>query len=140
MPLLNPPRRLRVLALILFAALAANLFYHGAQPYAVGLIPPPWDKLAHLFVFGGFAGLTWVALGGVSLANWLAPLAAVVVGLADEFWQGFHPGRSVDVKDVVADLVGGVLVVLVLAWLRRSVVRRHGLGRASAGPGEPAIR
>jgi hypothetical protein len=28
-----------------------QLFYLGAQPFAAGLIPVPWDKLAHLAVF-----------------------------------------------------------------------------------------
>jgi hypothetical protein len=37
-----------------------QLFYLGAQPFAAGLIPAPWDKLAHLAVFAVLTTLLWI--------------------------------------------------------------------------------
>ena len=54
-PLLFPPRWMRLFALLSFVLVAAKLPWHGAQPSAVGAIPPPWDKLAHVVVYGGRA-------------------------------------------------------------------------------------
>jgi VanZ family protein len=117
--LLAPPRWLRLLALLAFALVAVNLFWHGAQPYAVGLFRPPWDKLAHAVVFGGFAALAWIGLGGTRpRADLLAPLAALALGAADEWAQSMHPGRSVGLDDLAADFAGALLAVTVLAVLR----------------------
>ncbi|MFN9772183.1 MAG: VanZ family protein [Burkholderiales bacterium] len=123
--LVHPPRWIRVLALLAFVAIAANLFWHGAQPYAVGAIPAPWDKLAHLVLYGGFSAAAWVALGGARpTADLLAPIVAVSVGLLDEYAQSFAPGREVGLDDLFADSVGAVAAVLVLTALRDLVRRR----------------
>ncbi len=45
------PTETRWLCLALAAAVTFQLFYLGAQPFAAGLTPVPWDKLAHLAVF-----------------------------------------------------------------------------------------
>lgn len=117
--LTDPPPWLRLAAIALLAALAVNLFYQGAQPYAVGLIPSPWDKLAHLMLFGGLAALAWVALGARGAGAHLGAIAiAVAVGLLDEAAQSLLPGRSVDVVDIVADIGGAVFIVLLLVALR----------------------
>jgi len=123
---LFPPRWLRLVAMLVFVVVAANLFWHGAQPYSVGLVPPPWDKLAHVIAFGGFGGTAWVILGGTRpAADVLAPLAAVAVGIADEFAQQFNPGRGVSGADIAADAIGAILVVLALALLRERLRRHH---------------
>jgi VanZ family protein len=126
MPLLRavlfPTRWMRMLALLAFVFVLANLFWHGAQPYAVGVVPAPWDKLAHLTVYGGFGALAWVMLGGGRpTADVLAPMAAVLVGVADEFAQSFNPGRVVGLDDLIADAIGAVLVVATFALLRERV-------------------
>jgi VanZ family protein len=125
--ILFPSRRLRVLAVAAFVAAAALLLHQGAQPHAVGLIPAPWDKLAHLGVFGAFAATAWVALGGVApLADRLAPALALAIGVVDEIAQGFAPGRHVDATDLLADAAGALLAVWLLARLRdrRAATRR----------------
>lgn len=117
--LTDPPAWLRAGAATLLVALAANLFYHGAQPYAVGLIQPPWDKLAHAVLFGGVAGLAWVALGGRGrIADLGAFVVAAGIGAIDEAVQSLLPGRSVDAVDLVADVVGAALAVWLLRTLR----------------------
>jgi VanZ family protein len=76
---------------------------------------PPWDKLAHLIVFGGYAGLAWVVLKG---ASQLVPvLVAGLISLLDEVMQYYSPGRTADFRDIVADLMGALIVVLVLKAL-----------------------
>ena len=118
-PVLFPPRWMRLLALLAFAFVAANLFWHGAQPYAVGAVSEPWDKLAHLVLYGGFGGAAWVMLGGGRpTADVLAPMAALLVGVADEFAQSFSPGRVVGLGDIAADAIGALLAVMTLVWLR----------------------
>jgi VanZ family protein len=44
---------------------------------------------------------------------------ALLYGITDEWHQSYVPGRSPDVRDVVADTVGAVLAMLVVAWLVR---------------------
>lgn len=126
MPLfvLFPPRWARVLALCGFATIAGLLFWQGAQPHAAGLLDPPWDKVAHLLAFGTFGGLAWVMLGGTRpAADVLAPLAAIAVGIADEWMQTRLPGRHPGFDDLAADTIGALSVVLLLALLRE---RRRG--------------
>lgn len=123
-PVLFPPRWMRVLALAGLALVVVNLFWHGAQPYAVGLFQAPWDKLAHLTLYGGLAAAAWIGLGGGRpTADLLAPMAAVAIGVLDEFAQRFSPGRAVGVDDLAADALGAILAVAVLAALRERMRR-----------------
>ena len=125
--LLRPSSPIRLAALLLFTLVVLNLFYHGAQPYSVGLVPAPWDKAVHATLFGGLATLIWVMLGGRRpLADLLAPLGAMGVGVVDEWAQSFVPGRGVDAADLIADAVGALLAVGVLATLRRRAALRRG--------------
>jgi VanZ family protein len=50
-------------------------------------------------------GLTFLVLGSV--------------GVVDETLQRHIPGRHSDWRDYLADLAGGILVLVVLWWLRR---------------------
>jgi VanZ family protein len=45
-------------------------------------------------------------------------MAAVIIGVADEFAQSFNPGRVVGLGDIAADAIGALLVVTTLVWLR----------------------
>jgi VanZ family protein len=135
MPLLRlvvfPPRWMRLLALLAFTFVAANLFWHGAQPYAVGLVQPPWDKVAHFVLYGGFGGTAWVLFGGARpTADLLAPMLALAVGVADEFVQSLNPGRDVGLPDLAADLAGALFAVAVLVVVRERLRRRPALARA----------
>ena len=126
MPLLRtvvfPPRWMRLLALAGFVLVAANLFWHGAQPYAVGAVPAPWDKLAHVVLYAGFSGAAWVVLGGGRrTVDVLAPLAAIALGVLDEFAQSFSPGRQVGFWDLAADATGAILAAMLLASARRAL-------------------
>ena len=99
-----------------------GLWVGGAQPVAVGLIPTPWDKLAHACVYGLMAAAIGLASG---LRGWRMVLTALVsvilVGVLDEWHQMSLPGRSPGWDDLLADGIGGLLGVAVLGWRRRAV-------------------
>jgi len=108
--LIKQQRALRVLALLLAVGLPLGLFVGGAQPVAVGLIPSPWDKLAHASVFALLAAALGYASGlrGARLLA-LAFGGAVAVGALDEWHQSTLPGRSAGLDDLAADAVGAAL-------------------------------
>jgi hypothetical protein len=51
------------LALLVAIVMIASLIRLGETSLAVGLIPHPWDKLAHAATFGTIAFSLWLALG-----------------------------------------------------------------------------
>jgi len=98
---------LHVLALFIAAVLLALYFWGNSQPEAAGLVPAPWDKLAHLTWYAVLAGLLllglgrrawpWVLVGTLLLAGW------------DEWHQFALPGRSPGIDDWLADALGVVV-------------------------------
>jgi VanZ family protein len=86
------------------------------------------DKDAHALLYAGLAVLILRALSG---GRWLAAATAsgaaavglaALYGISDEFHQRFVPGRTADVFDWFADVVGaslGVVAVLVIARIAR---------------------
>ena len=121
----NVQRALRLSAVLLAVGLPLGLYFGGAQPVAVGLIPSPYDKLVHAGVFAVMAGAIGYASG---LRRWpmllLAWLGAVAVGVLDEWHQISLPGRNASMDDLTADAVGAAIGALALlardrtkAWL-----------------------
>lgn len=104
----------------------ANLFYLGAKPFAVGLIPSPWDKLAHLASFGLLAGLLW--LGGLRKQSAWVVVVVTLIGAADELHQHFLPGREGDPFDVLADVLAALWAVAILNGIDRMLARRRERG------------
>ncbi len=112
--------------------LVAGLFVGGAQPMAVGLFTPPWDKVVHASLFGVLATLLAVALRGAHLLHgrnaigmsqallWAA-LLALMVGGADEIHQLWLPGRSAGWDDLLADATGIALGLGGLRWVWQRV-------------------
>ena len=113
-------RALRLAAITAAVGLPMGLFYGGAQPVAVGLIPAPWDKLAHVAVFAVLAGAIGFASGlrGARMW-WLAFAVALAVGAADEWHQLSLPGRGPGWGDLLADAVGAALGATALRWRAR---------------------
>lgn len=95
--------KIRWLALIVALLMLAALFVGGAQPQAVGLIPAPWDKLAHATFFFVFA---FLLSRFVSLPIAVVIVLSLLVGAADEIHQSFLPGRVAGWEDWLADAVG----------------------------------
>lgn len=108
-------RHLRLVCVLLAAGILLGLFGLGAQPVAVGLVPVPWDKVAHGLVFAVLAAAMGLASG---LRGWrmvlLAVGAALLIGALDEWHQMFLPGRQAGLDDLAADVAGGLAGALVL--------------------------
>jgi hypothetical protein len=115
--LVDPSPRLRAALVALAAFGVLVLFLLGTRDDAWRFIPPePFDKLAHVLVFGGFAAVAWLIGGGRFVVVPL--LAAMAVGFADEGLQAFTPGRDPDWRDLVADFAGAFAAVAMLQLLR----------------------
>lgn len=59
---MNRTNAIRLVALLACIAFVTGLFIGGAQPVAVGLVPVPWDKIAHLASFGMLTFMVELAL------------------------------------------------------------------------------
>lgn len=110
-----------VFYLLAAAVLVVTLFWGGRQPFAVGLFPGPFDKVAHSAYFATLGLLLWFGSGG----RWpvLLFLAASAVGGLDELHQATLPGRQAGLDDFLADAVAAGLVISVLAWYRPELER-----------------
>ena len=110
-----------MLTVLLAVAFVLALLIGGAQPVAVGLVPAPWDKLAHGTVFALLALSLGLASGG---GGWrvllLAFAGALLVGVLDEWHQIFLPGRSAGLDDLLADAVGAAIGAMVARALADS--------------------
>jgi VanZ family protein len=116
----------RWICLLLAALLLFHLFYLGAQPQAAGLIPAPWDKLAHAAVFGAFAALLWIASDGRMPLTVLALLVAAAAG--DELRQATLPGRTADAVDFLVDVGAGAVAIGLLALRGSTRPQRRSAG------------
>lgn len=114
----------RVAAAIAFLIAGTGLFILGAQPIAVGLFSPPWDKLAHIGTFaliGCAAGVASGSRGWLRAACCVA--GALALGVADELHQVYLPGRSASWADLVADAAGGIAGAALLHFVQIVQVR-----------------
>lgn len=116
---------LRRLSLLLALAWMAVLFYLSHQPTLdTPSLFPGQDKLFHMLAYGvlGFfllGSLAPASDGFTAIQIRGSILIASLYGISDEFHQYFVPGRSSDVWDWVADTLGAVIAVSLLAWLSR---------------------
>lgn len=98
--------------------ITALLFYLGAQPFAAGLIPSPWDKIAHFIVFATITTLLW--LGSTGRKPLLVLAMVCLIGILDEWRQARLPGRSMDMADLAVDISAAILTLIVLQAMRRN--------------------
>lgn len=112
---MNRTSAIRLLALLACVAFVTGLFVGGAQPVAVGLIPAPWDKLAHLVSFGVLTVLIELALRPRA---WLLIALPMMVSAADEIHQAYLPGRFASVEDWLAGTVGACIAYALLRHTR----------------------
>ena len=111
-------------------ALLSLFVWGGGQPEAAGLIPQPWDKLAHLAWFATLSGLLLLGLG----RRWALGVAlfCLSVALWDEWRQLSLPGRSAGWDDLLFDGLG----IGVGVWLAM-IFRRGGLNGFVVRAGQP---
>jgi hypothetical protein len=99
-------------------SIAAGLLLGGRQPIAVGLIPAPWDKLAHATVFALLTLCLWIGSGSRSALG--AALGAAAIGVLDELQQSALPGRQAGFDDLAVDVAAaGATAVIIFVALRR---------------------
>ena len=116
---------LRRLSLLLALAWMAVLFYLSHQPtLETPALFPGQDKLFHALAYGVLGFLLLGSLvpatdGFTSIQIRSSILIASLYGISDEFHQYFIPGRSSDAWDWVADTLGAVIAVSLLAWMSR---------------------
>src|SRR5262249_21602968 len=82
------------------------------------------DKLEHVIAYAAMALSGSLAFPRLTAFLWLLVLLPVL-GIAIEFCQLMVPGRSAEVADAVADIIGVLLVILPVLVLHR-LVRRAG--------------
>jgi len=110
------------------AAYMAFIFFLSSQSSLPGSSLTP-DWVQHGIAYAGLAVVTlravsagrWSAIGPTALA--LAWLIATLYGVSDEYHQSFVPGRTPDLRDVIADGAGAALALgAAWAWgiIRRS--------------------
>lgn len=104
------PPGIQWLAAIASVLLISSLVKLGETSLAVGLIPSPWDKVAHAATFGAITVSLWLGAG----QRWLPVCAgiALAIGAYDEWRQLSLPGREADVIDLLANASGIVLASL----------------------------
>ena len=82
----------------------------------------PYDKIVHFGIYGLFAVFLSRDLAQVT-GRWSAALLAIAIavafGAADEWHQGFIPGRSTDIADWRADSIGAAGGALIFAFYSR---------------------
>ena len=87
---------------------------------------PGFDKLVHFVLFFIFAILLYVSVfpsGSSSLTRYLPWIISILIsmgyGAVIEYFQGYVPGRSSDIHDLLADTVGAISGILALSFLKR---------------------
>jgi VanZ family protein len=124
----------------IFAAMWALLIF-GLSSIPGAAFPPSkllsQDKLLHVAVYAVLGALLFLALNRkwshkTSVLVLIAGAAATLYGFTDEFHQMFVPGRAADLRDVLADGIGGFVGALVASTV---VAARAGNGPAADAQG-----
>ncbi len=107
------------LAALVAVSMIGGLLRLGETSLAVGLIPSPWDKLAHALTFGTIALSLWLA----TRQRWLGACVGIAFAIAvyDEWRQLYLPGREADLLDLLANTTGIVLAVVLANRLRTAL-------------------
>jgi VanZ family protein len=106
----------------------AAIFFLSSQSTLPGSSLTP-DWVQHGVAYAGLALVTlralvrgrWSLIGATSIV--IAWLMVTIYGASDEFHQSFVPGRTPDLRDLVADSAGAALALAAArAWgiIRRS--------------------
>jgi VanZ family protein len=95
---------------------------------------PLQDKWLHLAAYFVLAvlflrALLWRGWGWEKKTYLFAATLSTLYGLSDEIHQSFVPSRSADAADLIADMAGAFLLVLVAGWLRELIEWERGLWR-----------
>ena len=111
---------LRIASTVLVLGTIFNLFFLGAQPVAINLIPAPWDKFLHAITFTILSFSIGHASGLQGSRMIISAFScALLIGVLDEWHQIYLPGRHPGWDDLMADAVGSMIgAALLILWRR----------------------
>ncbi len=112
---------LRWVAVLAWMGLIFTLSAQPRLPHVVGSLSDQLqDVLGHFTVYAVLAALLYWALAGVGASRpaLFALLIVLLYALSDEFHQSFVPGRNPDVFDVMTDVAGAAVALLLIRWRR----------------------
>jgi len=106
---------------ILLVVLLTAIAFESTLPATINNdVVPHLDKVVHFFVFGMVA---WLLAGAISahykslksdfLVVCISIVLVALLGVGDEWIQSFTPSRHAELNDVLADIAGGVVFLLV---------------------------
>ena len=81
---------------------------------------PYGDKFCHLMIYGTLSLLMNLILQRFTFRFCALPVGSILVltfALVEELSQGFFPSRTVDIGDVIADVIGAYLAAFISARL-----------------------
>ncbi|MGE0152903.1 MAG: VanZ family protein [Reyranellaceae bacterium] len=102
----------------LVALAPLSLLPGTAPPTGVWEVELSLDKVFHVIAYGGLAGIPMLALAS-RRARTAGIGVALLAALAYEIGQSYVPGRSFGYDDLLANLGGVALGVVLGAWIRR---------------------
>jgi VanZ family protein len=102
----------------LIALAPLSLLPGTAPPVGVWDVDLSFDKILHIIAYGGAAGIPMLAM---TSKRWRTAGVgvALLASLAYEIGQSYVPGRSFGYDDLLANLGGVALGVVLGAWIRR---------------------
>jgi VanZ family protein len=106
----------QITSLSLALVLTLTLFLLGSTELAMGLARQPYDLLLHAGFFGFLALLLWHA------SAYKARLTFILVStltIADELYQSRIPGRHASEYDVLAGMLGALIVLVLLSLMTK---------------------
>ena len=127
----NVSGRRAALSYIMPAVLyAAGIFGLSSIPdlHSPELPVIPFDKAAHILEYAGLALLvnrsaSYYLRRSSSRSQYLLSWFVVAaIGALDELYQSAVPGRTPDIVDLLADICGGGLAILLIWWRHRRKV------------------
>ena len=118
------PRQRILVAWLPAVAYTLLIWWLSSQAFELAFMErvPLRDKGVHFLEYGTLSFfivhayvVTWPRRGAMTLVHTV--LCTMALGLLDELHQSFVPGRSPDVRDVLADCVGGFVGALAVSAL-----------------------
>jgi VanZ family protein len=101
------------------------IFFESSGPVTSLTLNSVPDYWLHSSGYAVLAMLVFVAVHqgldfAANSAGYSLPmLITVLYGISDEFHQSFIPSRSSEVRDIIADSVGALVGILIIAGVRR---------------------
>lgn len=116
--------RLRWVVIIAYSLLLIVMAVLPSRIVATAADVPDW--ISHALAYGIQSGLIYWGLVPIIGWRWAlvgAFLGAVAFGAATEALQLFRPGRTLELKDLVADAAGALIVCLAIIGIGRGLHR-----------------